>query len=74
MAISPQGMANLAYWNVLPMGISNYGGDIQVYNVGQYAQPLFTAFNPMAMANFSAPFFGGGVNIPMPTLSFDFMA
>lgn len=74
MAISPIGMANMAYWNVLPMGISNYGGDVQVYNVGQYAQPFFTAYNPLAMQSFAAPFMGGGCILPMPPLNLDFMA
>ena len=76
MAISPQGMVNLAYWNVLPMGISNYGGDIQVYNVGEYAKPFFTSFNPLAMQNLSTPFmdFGCQIQIPQPSFGVDFMA
>ncbi len=64
MAISPIGMANLAYWGSLPMGISNYGGDVQVYNVDEYSQPLFTVYNPQAMASLSAPFAGVGCQIP----------
>ncbi len=64
MAISPQGQANLAYWGSLPMGISNYGGDTQVYTVQDYAQPLFTVYNPQAMASLAAPFAGGGCQIP----------
>ncbi len=71
MAISPQGQANLAYWGSLPMGISNYGGDTQVYTVQDYSTPLFTVYNPQAMASLAAPFAGGGCQIPQFTVDPD---
>ena len=53
MAISPVGMANMGYWGILPMGISNYGGDVQVYNVPNYASSnLFSVYNPIAMQSY----------------------
>lgn len=58
MAISPQGMANFEYWNRLPMGISNYGGDTQVYTVQDYSTPLFTVYNQQAMASLATPMTG----------------
>lgn len=70
MAISPVGMANMWYYGCLPMGISNYGGDIQVYNVSEYAQPFFTTFNPMAQAQFYVGGVGGST-VPQLNLNID---
>ncbi len=71
MAISPVGMANMCYYCCLPMGISSYGGDIQVYNVGEYTQPFFTTFNPMAQAEFLGGGGGGGITVPQLNLNID---
>lgn len=69
MVFSPVGMANMCYYYCLPMGISSYGGDIQVYNVSEYTQPFFTSFNPMAQAEFWGG--GGGSIVPQLNLNID---
>ena len=71
MAISPVGMANMGYWGILPMGISNYGGDVQVYNVPNYASSnLFSVYNPIAMQSLSVPIMGIGCQIPQIPFNF----
>lgn len=65
MNISSVGMANLGYWGVLPMGISNYGGDVQVYNIPDYTNTnLYLGFNDMALNSLNSPFLGMPCQIP----------
>ncbi|MCM1339219.1 MAG: transglycosylase SLT domain-containing protein [Muribaculaceae bacterium] len=71
MAITGAGMANLGYFGILPMGISNYGGDTQVYNIPQYASSnVNLCFNPMAQMSLGNAF-GGGMGIQPLNLQID---
>lgn len=69
--ISGAGMANLEFYRYLPMGISNYGGDIQVYNVQDYIyRPIQLCFNPLAQMQFNCNW-GGGGGISVPSINMD---
>ena len=37
MTIDHISLANIPYWNTLPMGITNFGGDTQVFTIPDYA-------------------------------------
>ncbi len=37
MAFTHVSYANMPFWGCLPMGMSNYGGDIQIFNMPNYA-------------------------------------
>ena len=51
MAVTNESYANLPFWNILPMGVTNYGGDIQVYTVPDYVGgSIGMALNPAAQA------------------------
>lgn len=36
MAVTNESYANLPYWDILPMGVTNYGGDMQIYTIPDY--------------------------------------
>lgn len=51
MAVTNESYANLPYWNILPMGVTNYGGDMQVYTIPDYVGgSIGMALNPVAQA------------------------
>ena len=52
MSFTNESYANLPYWNHLPMGISNYGGDYQIYTVPEYmgTDSIGMALNGQALA------------------------
>jgi len=73
--LSNVGMVNLAFWPILPMGISNYGGDTQVFNIPEYSsQPIFMQLNPVAQMQITAAQTSGGGGLigipqtPMPSV------
>ncbi|MBE7713594.1 MAG: hypothetical protein E7Z87_07610 [Cyanobacteria bacterium SIG26] len=67
MAVTPVSGINLLYWNMLPMGVSNYGGDLQVYNLQEYlAGPPRFNLNLAAQCNIATQIYrgiGGGWNV-----------
>ena len=67
--ISPVGMANMGFWGCLPMGISNYGGDIQLYTVQDYQRaPIGLCLNQQAQMQFACNWGGGGGGV-IPSLN-----
>lgn len=74
MVATPVTGVNLAFWNILPMGASTYGGDLQVYDIPNSIMEPFTSFlNPIAELQLATrqyaadPIFGcgggGGINM-----------
>ena len=67
MVATPVSGVNLAFWNILPMGVSNYGGDLQVYNLQEYlAGPPRFNLNLAAQCNIATQIYsgiGGGWNV-----------
>ena len=50
MYVTPESGPNLMYWNFLPMGVTNYGGDLQIFNLPEYtAAPLQFNLNPIGL-------------------------
>ena len=51
MAIDSVSVANIPYWNTLPMGITNFGGDTQIFTVPDYASSqIACTLNPQGLA------------------------
>lgn len=49
MTVTNVGIANMPYWGVLPMGMTNYGGDTQIFEVPDYVNSRINmTLNPMA--------------------------
>ena len=77
MYVTPASGPNLMYWGFLPMGVTNYGGDLQVFNLPDYsAMPLQLGFNPMGQAYMSMSafsIFGGfggfGMGLGLPPIN-----
>jgi len=60
--ITNVGMANIPYWSILPMGMSNYGGDVQIYDIPEYVNSrIGMMLNPMAQAGLNQYLSAGGV-------------
>lgn len=56
--------ANAPYWGFLPMGMTNFGGDTQIFTIPNYASPnIGLMLNPMGQAALT-PSVGGGFNLP----------
>ena len=52
MGFSVEAMANAPYYGYLPMGVSNFGGDIQIFHVPEYgSNQIGVEFNPYALAS-----------------------
>lgn len=63
MNVTPESGPNLAFWGLLPMSVSNYGGDLQVCTLPEYlGGPLQFGFNPVGDAYISSAA-GGGINL-----------
>ncbi len=55
--------ANLPYWNYLPMGVTNYGGDTQVFTIPEYASGQIGLYlNPAAQAQMNQSITFPGMN------------
>ena len=53
MSFTYQSYANMPFWNCLPCGMTNYGGDIQVFTIPEYAgSQIGMQLNPWAMSGF----------------------
>ena len=51
MTIDSTSLANIPYYPYLPMGITNFGGDTQVFTIDpQSTAPIGCAFNPLGLA------------------------
>lgn len=51
MSVTNQSYANLPFWNILPMGVTNYGGDMQVFTIPDYiGGNIGMHLNPAAQA------------------------
>jgi len=63
---------NLPFFGILPMGISNYGGDTQIYNVPDYRNTRISLnFNLPAQLQLAQSTGGGGISglgINMPSV------
>jgi hypothetical protein len=72
--ISPTSMANMAYWNYLPMAMTNFGGDIQVFPVDtSLCAPVGMIYNSPAMAQLYQPTLDWGMP-PCPILGMNYFA
>ncbi len=55
--------ANLPYWGILPMGVTNYGRDTQVFTIPEYASgQIGMTLNPIAQFQFGT----AGLQMPSP--------
>lgn len=60
MNFTPASLPNLMYWGLLPMSVSNYGGDIQVCTLPDYlGGPIQFGLNPMGSAYLNTCAFSG---------------
>lgn len=73
MATDPISIANIPYWPWLPMGTSNFGGDIQVFTVDtRSTAPIGCSFNYHGLCainggyNDFAPINNWGIANPYP--------
>ncbi len=69
MAFTHVSYANMPFWGCLPMGMSNYGGDVQVFNMPEYSyRPVSLMFNAPATAQLNG---AGYSNYTIPTATVD---
>lgn len=60
MALTNLSYANLPFWNILPMGVTNYGGDTQIFTVPDYIGGQIGMYlNPAAQAQMNSGFYPG---------------
>lgn len=71
MAVTNTSYANIPFWNILPMGVTNYGGDTQIFTVPDYVGgPIGMYLNPLAQAQVNTGFYPG-LNLQQPQISQD---
>jgi len=69
MAFTNVSYANMPFWGILPMGMSNYGGDVQVFNMPEYTyRPVSLLFNAPATAQLNG---AGYSDFSLPTATID---
>lgn len=60
MSVTNLSYANLPFWNILPMGVTNYGGDTQIFTMPDYAGSNIGMYlNPAAQAQMNTGFYPG---------------
>ena len=75
MAVTNDTIANMPYWNILPMGVSNYGGDTQVYTVEPYlGSKIGMALNGAAEAQIPPFNYSPYTGIPIDSAQVDALA
>ena len=71
MAVTNTSYANIPFWNILPMGITNYGGDTQIFTVPDFLGGQIGMYlNPAAQTQMYSGFYPG-LNLQQPTINQD---
>lgn len=69
MAFTHVSYANMPFWGCLPMGMSNYGGDVQVFSMPEYSyRPVSLMFNAPATAQING---AGYSDYTLPSATID---